>query len=211
MLYVRAWQGKFYSYWFVNLLRKFIDNMNIRIAKVEDAEKLLEIYSYYVLNTALTFEYVVPTIEEFRKRIKNTLEVYPYLVAEINDVVVGYAYASRFHERAAYAWNAEMTIYLDKEFRSQGIGTKLYNKLESLLKKQGIVKTISLITYPSDEYSDFKSMQFHEKMGYKLSGKLEYCGYKFGRWYTTMYMDKMIGEPLSKMSNIRIFEEINCL
>ena len=85
----------------------------IRMAAVEDTQRILEIYEYYVRNTAITFEYTVPTAEEFRQRIENTLKKYPYLVAVRDERIVGYAYAGAFHPRAAYAWCAELTIYLD--------------------------------------------------------------------------------------------------
>ena len=180
----------------------------IRTAKTEDAQKLLDIYSYYVENSALTFEYETPSVSEFQKRIENTLKTYPYLVAEIDNEIVGYAYAGRFHPRAAYSWNAEMTIYLKKDVRRQGIGKKLYSLLEEILKEQGIVKTVALITFPSDEYSNFNSMQFHEKMGYNHAGRMEYCGYKFDRWYTTLHMDKIIGKPENNMKAIKTFDEV---
>lgn len=183
-------------------------DITIRVARVEDAQKLLDIYSYYVEHSALTFEYTTPTLQEFENRIKTTLQTYPYIVAESNNEIYGYAYASRFHQRAAYDWNAEMTIYLKNNILKQGIGKKLYTMLENILKEQGIVKSIALITYPSDEYTKFGSMQFHEKMGYNHAGKIENCGYKFDNWYTTLYMDKMIGKPQNNMQPIKIFNEV---
>lgn len=182
--------------------------IKIRTAKVDDAQALLDIYKYYIEHSALTFEYEVPTLEEFQGRIAHILQHYPYLVAESAGEIIGYAYAGRFQPRAAYAWNAEMTIYLNPNIRRQGVGRKLYTLLEEILKEQGIVKTIAVITFPIDEYSDFNSMQFHEKMGYHLAGKMDYCGYKFGRWYSTIYMDKRINTPAEKMCAIKDFEDI---
>ena len=180
----------------------------IRTAKIEDAKELVEIYSYYVKNTAVTFEYDVPTVEEFQKRIAHILEEYPYLVAESSDEILGYAYAGKYHARAAFAWSAEMAIYLKKDIRQKGIGRKLYTLLEAILKEQGIVKTIAHITMPIDEFSDFNSMQFHEKMGYHLAGKFENIGYKFGHWYSTIWMDKMIGVPEKNMTEVKSFEKV---
>ena len=182
--------------------------IKIRTATPEDADALLEIYGYYVKHSALTFEYEVPSTEEFRGRIAHILEHYPYLVAEADNEIIGYAYAGRFHPRKAYAWNVEMTIYLKKDARRKGVGRKLYSLMEEILKEQGIVKAIAVITFPSDEYSDYNSMQFHEKMGYKLAGRLDWCGYKFGRWYSTIYMDKVIGTPAEDMSEIVDFEAV---
>lgn len=185
-----------------------MENVTIRTASVNDANNLLEIYGYYVENTAVTFEYDVPTLEEFQNRISHTLEKYPYLVAESQEGILGYAYAGRYHPRAAFAWSAEMAIYLKKDIRQKGIGRKLYTRLEEILKEQGVVKTVAHITMPIDEYSDFNSRQFHEKMGYRLTGKFENIGYKFGRWYSTIWMDKMIGELRENMVDVKLFEEV---
>lgn len=186
------------------------DKINIRVARVEDAKELLEIYVYYVKNSSLTFEYEVPTLEEFQSRISNTLKTYPYLVAELDNKIVGYAYASQFHPRAAYAWDVEMSIYLNKDNLRCGVGKKLYTLLEEILKAQGVVKTIAIITEleDKDKYSDFGSMQFHEKMGYNRSRRLIACGYKFGHWYSTIYMDKIIQLPPINPQPIKTFNEV---
>ena len=97
----------------------------LRIATVEDAEAILDIYQYYILNTAITYEYVVPSIEEFRGRIQNTLEQYPYLVCERDGEIVGYAYASRLHPRAAYDYSAESSIYVRHGLTKGGVGKEL--------------------------------------------------------------------------------------
>lgn len=184
------------------------DEVKIRVAVPEDTQAILDIYRYYVENTALTFEYQNPEYDEFRNRIIHTLEHYPYLVAEYSGKIIGYAYAGRFHPRDAYEWNAEMTIYLDVNNRRKGIGKELYTLLEDILREQGLLKTIAVITFPKDEYSDFNSMQFHERMGYNLSGRIDYSGYKFKRWYSTIYMDKMIGIPKENMNHILDFNDV---
>ena len=94
----------------------------IRTVTPDDAPALLQIYSYYVKNTAISFEYDVPTIDEFRRRIEHTLLKYPYIAAEDNGKIIGYAYAGPFKERAAYDWAVETTIYVDKDSRGGGIG-----------------------------------------------------------------------------------------
>ena len=184
------------------------DKVNIRVATLDDAQAILDIYSYYVTNSSLTFEYEIPTLDEFKNRISKVLEFYPYLVAELNGEIVGYAYASRFQTRAAYAWNAEMSIYLKNNTLRQGIGKSLYILLEKVLREQNIVKTIAHITLPVDKYSDFNSVQFHEHMGYNFVGKIDYLGYKFNRWYTGTYMDKLIGVPLENMPNVCAFNTV---
>lgn len=183
-------------------------DIKIRTATVEDAEKLLDIYAYYVKNTAVTFEYEVPSVEEFQGRIRHILEHYPYLVAEADDEIIGYSYAGRFHPRAAFAWDVEMTVYLKHETRRAGVGRQLYTLMEEILKEQGVINAISLIVKPADVYSDYNSVQFHEKMGYKHAGELKNCGYKFNRWYTLIYMDKQIGSMKEKMLPVRDFDEV---
>ena len=102
----------------------------IRSATENDAERLLEIYAYYVKNTAISFEYAVPSVEEFRSRIIHTLEKYPYLVIEENGLIRGYAYAGVFKGRAAYDHCCEMTIYLDHDSKCKGYGRALYSAIE---------------------------------------------------------------------------------
>ncbi len=180
--------------------------MNIRYATVDDAEALLKIYSYYVENTAITFEWDTPAVEEFRSRIENTLNKYPYLVAEENGAVVGYAYASLFRTRAAYAWDVETSIYIQKDFRGKGIGRALLEKLESLLKEQGVLNVYAVVTYTpvEDEYLTHASLKFHTKMKYTKVAEFHKCGHKFNRWYGTVTMEKFLGEhtenpvPVSK-------------
>lgn len=183
-------------------------DIKIRTATVEDAEKLLEIYAYYIKNTAVTFEYEVPSVEEFRERISHILEHYPYFVAENKGEIIGYSYAGRFHPRAAFGWDVEMTVYLKQKVRRAGVGRQLYALMEEVLREQGVVRAISLIVKPEDEYSDYNSIQFHEKMGYRYAGELKDCGYKFHRWYTLVYMDKQIGVTQENMPPVRDFAAV---
>ena len=92
-----------------------------------------------------------------------------------------------------------MTVYIKNNYRGKGIGAKLYKIIEDILKKQRIVKTMVHVCYPSDEYSDFGSMQFHESLGYKVAGRIDNCGYKFNRWYSMVIMDKQISETRNVM------------
>lgn len=183
-------------------------DIKIRTATVEDAEKLLEIYAYYIKNTTVTFEYEVPSVEEFRERISHILEHYPYFVAENKGEIIGYSYAGRFHPRAAFGWDVEMTVYLNQKVRRAGVGRQLYALMEEVLREQGVVRAISLIVKPEDEYSDYNSIQFHEKMGYRYAGELKDCGYKFHRWYTLVYMDKQIGVTQENMLPVRDFAAV---
>lgn len=184
------------------------EDILIRTARPEDAAALLGIYRWYVENTALSYEYAAPSEDEFRGRIINIMKQYPYLVAEQAGEILGYAYASKYREREAYAWNAETSVYLHPDARGKGTGKMLYTRLEELLRAQGVVKLMASITMPKDGYSDFGSLRFHERMGFKLAGRFENCGYKFGCWYTTAIMDKFISEARDNMAPIKTFEEI---
>ena len=175
------------------------NSITIRMATPADAEALLDIYAPYVENTAITFEYDVPSVKEFASRIEHTLEKYPYLVAEENRKILGYAYASPFHDRPAYDWAVETSIYVDQNIKHRGIGRKLHDALENALRDQGILNMNACIAYPpqEDEHLDKNSVEFHSHMGYRLVGEFYKCGYKFNRWYNMVWMEKLIGEHLS--------------
>ena len=185
-------------------------DVTIRAAVIEDAPALLDIYGYYVEHTAITYEYDVPALSDFQDRIRHTLEKYPYLVAQKEDHIIGYAYASAYHPRAAYGWNAEMTVYLDHNERGHRVGQKLYTLLEQLLQEQGIVNALALITPPMTEEDEtvYASMHFHEKMGYELAGRIKNSGYKFDRWFDTVTMQKQLNTPENSMNSIKSFEEV---
>ena len=168
----------------------------IRRATKEDAERLLEIYAYYVKNTAISFEYDVPSLEEFRNRISGTLMKYPYLVLEEDGIIQGYAYAGAFVGRAAYDHSCEMSIYLDRNSTGRGYGRALYETLEQILKDMGMLNLYVCIADPvtEDEYQTRNSEQFHHHLGFYKVGEFHKCGFKFGRWYNMIWMEKIIGE-----------------
>ncbi len=169
--------------------------IEIRTVTPDDAERLLEIYSYYVKNTAISFEYEVPSIEEFRERIVNITKKYPYICAISDGVIIGYAYAGVFHARKAYEHSVELSIYVDLERRRGGCGRALYDALGERLKAQGIKNLYAGVALPpkkEDEYLTFDSFKFHKKMGFKKVGHFRACGIKFGRWYDLVYMEKII-------------------
>ena len=184
--------------------------MRIRIATEADAGRLLEIYAPYVMETAITFEYEVPSREEFAARIRKVLERYPYLVAERDGVIVGYAYASPFHSRAAYSWGVETSIYVDKSCKRAGVGGKLHEALETILRKQGILNMNACIAYPEeeDEYLTGDSVRFHDHLGYRMIGGFKKCGYKFKRWYNMVWMEKHIGEHLDNQPDVKCFDQV---
>ena len=161
----------------------------IRPVTAADAAELVAIYAPYVLETSVTYEYEVPSVEEFRGRIENTTKNYPYLAAVEDGEILGYAYSSSFHPRAAFRWSAEATVYLKQEAHGRGIGRMLYEKLEEILKKQNVQTIIALIADPNPE-----SVAFHEKLGYREVGRLTNCAYKLGQWRGMFYMEKHIGD-----------------
>lgn len=185
-------------------------NITVRVATEDDAQALLELYAPYVEQTAITFEYEVPTVDEFCERIRHTLERYPYLVAELDGVAVGYAYASPFKDRPAYDWSVETSIYVGMEYKRLGIGRKLYDELERLLKLQGILNVNACIAYPreEDEHLTMDSVHFHERLGYQMVGCFHDSGYKFDQWYDMVWMEKMIGEHRSGQSAVVPFAEL---
>ena len=172
--------------------------ITIRNAQMSDAERLLKIYDYYVKNTAITFDYETPSLQEFIHKMEHTMESYPYLVIEKDGCIEGYAYAGVFKDRAAYDWSCEMTIYLDHDALKQGLGRMLYEALEAELKEMGILNLYACIGYPEaeDEYLTKNSAEFHEHLGFVKVGEFHQCGYKFGRWYNMIWMEKMIGERM---------------
>lgn len=182
----------------------------IRIAEEKDAKALLDIYGYYVENTAITFEYTIPSIEEFQERIRTTLDKYPYLVYEEDGKILGYAYVGAFNKRAAARWMVETSIYVKNDVLNKGIGRLLYEELEKILKKQNILKLIACITdsEKEDSYVPKKSVLFHQHMGYKMAGKIKKGGYKFGNWYDLAYMEKEIGEFTKEPEEVVLFSKM---
>lgn len=187
-------------------------SVTIRPATPADAEELLSIYAPYVEHTAITFEYEVPSVEEFRERILHTLQHYPYLVAEktITNSIVGYVYAGPLHVRAAYAWSVETSIYVKEGEKNSGIGKILYTALEKALAAQNMTNLNACIASPlvDDEYLNHNSIQFHEHLGYSMVGEFHKCAYKFGRWYNMVWMEKMIAGHSDRPADVIPFGQI---
>lgn len=170
--------------------------VTLRSATAADAAAIQAIYAPYVRDTAITFEYEIPSVEDMQGRIEATLARYPYLVAEEDGQVIGYAYAGEFKGRRAYDWSVEVSIYLQQGERGRGIGRMLYEELERRCKDQGICNLYACIAYTEcgDEYLTNASVKFHEKLGFDMIGVFHKCAYKFDRWYDMCWMEKRIGE-----------------
>lgn len=161
--------------------------MSVRPAKAEDIPAMLAIYAPFVLETAYSFEYTVPTEEEFLGRFEAHTALYPWLVWEEDGLVGGYAYAGRAFERAAYAWNAEVSCYLAPWCRGRGVGRQLYTALEALLRQQGVRKLYAIITG-----ANTPSLGFHAALGYRRAARFRDAGYKLGAWYDVLWMEKRL-------------------
>ncbi len=181
--------------------------LTIRFAGEEDAAALAEIYRPYVEKTAITFEYEAPDQAEFARRIAHTLQRYPYLIAELDGTVVGYAYVGPLHSRPAYDWSVETSIYVAEGEHGHGTGRALYEKMETVLRLQNVVSVNACIAYPEkeDEYLTYASVRFHQKLGYTMVGQFHQCAYKFKRWYGMAWMEKSIAPRLEDQPPFRPF------
>ena len=184
--------------------------ITIRHAREDDAAALVAIYRPYVLETAVTFEYAVPTVGEFAERIRTISAGYPYLVAECGGRIIGYAYAHRYRERAAYGWTAESSIYIDRDERRSGAGRMLYAALEDCLTRQGVVVVYACIVEPKgdDPYVTRDSVAFHKRMGYTSVGLFNDVGTKFSRWYGTLWMEKRLNDCVSGQGEVIPYPEL---
>lgn len=182
--------------------------MKIEPVKMEDAKELLSIYAPYVQDTAISFEYEVPSLSEFQDRIQNISSVLPYIKAVEAGEILGYAYAGKFKNRKAYDWSVEVTVYVRKDSRKSGIGKLLYHALEDSLKRIGVLNMNACIAIPreNDEHLSNDSYCFHEKMGFRLVGTFHNSGYKFNTWYDMIWMEKIIGEHQKHQGNVRYGE-----
>lgn len=160
--------------------------MKLRFASLEDVPSLLSIYERYI-STEITFEYVLPSQEEFARRVSSVSAIYPYLVAEEQGKLLGYAYAHRIAERAAYSWGAELSIYLHPDAAGQGLGRRLYGALMELLRLQGVRTVYGLVSSPNPA-----SEGLHRSLGFRLMGIQQKAGYKNGRWADLLWFEKSI-------------------
>jgi L-amino acid N-acyltransferase YncA len=158
--------------------------MNIRSVNLNDAAQIAEIYNYYIKNTHQTFETEALSADEMQTRISEISEDYPYLVAEEDGEIYGYAYAAQFKMRQAYEFSAEVSIYVKNDAKQKGIGTRLYEKLFEELKETDIHALIAGISLPNDP-----SVKFHQKLGFSKVAHFREVGYKLGRWVDVGYWE----------------------
>ena len=169
--------------------------LKLRIAQAADVPGILGIYRYYVENTSITFEYDTPTEEAFLTRFERITSQFPYLVAEEDGRIAGYCYAAPAFERAAYQWDADISVYIHEDYQRRGIARALYLAMHELLALQGYYTVYALITGSNE-----RSLAFHKALGYREVGRLPKSGFKFGAWQDVYWMEHELrareGEPL---------------
>lgn len=178
-------------------------SIELRVARPEDAADVLAIYGPIVSSTAISFEEVVPTVEEMGQRILATLQNYPYLVATRDSRVIGYAYASQHRARAAYRWAVDVTVYIASSERRVGVGRRLYEALLPILAKQGFRSIYAGISLPNAG-----SVGLHESLGFNHIGTFPEVGYKLGKWHDVGYWRFELSGDSNPPSEIRRFSEL---
>lgn len=159
----------------------------IRMATAADVPAMLDVYRPFILETAYTFEYTVPTVAAFAARFQRIHRDFPWLVWEEDGNISGYAYADRAFERAAYQWCADLSIYLAPEAQGKGVGRRLYAILEDFLTRQGYCVAYGIVTSANET-----SCAFHEALGYRAAARFDQCGWKFGQWFGTVWYEKRL-------------------
>lgn len=176
----------------------------IRPAAPADACAVRVIYEPYVAHTAVTFEYDVPSEAELSERIERTMLEYPFLILEWQGAVAGYAYASSLRSRAAYRWDAELSIYLAPDAVRQGLGTRLYRALVGLLRAQNIITVYACITTPGHA-----SLAFHEAFGFTRLGAFPHTGFKNGSWHDIVWMECALRERVTPPTEFIPFSSLD--
>ncbi|MBM7710891.1 GNAT family N-acetyltransferase [Enterococcus xiangfangensis] len=164
--------------------------IKVRVATPADAAALVAIYTPYVEETTITFDYEVPSEATFVQNIEETVDTYPYFVAEDEGEILGYAYAHPYKNRAAYDWAVEVSVYVDRTKRGNGTGKVLYQALEAALKKQNVAILTACITGGNQS-----SIHFHTKLGYQEVASFPKIGYKFDQWLDVIWLQKFLTKP----------------
>jgi phosphinothricin acetyltransferase len=172
----------------------------IRLATPADAAGMLDIYKYYVENTAYTFEYDVPSVEEFKSRIQAVIPHFPWLVCELDGQIAGYAYAHKHRDRSAYQWSPESTIYLDHNYHGKGLARVLYETLFAILKLQGFFNVYAGVSSTNEN-----STAFHKALGFEEIGLFRNIGYKLGEWHSNMWYQLHLAKHVSEPATPELF------
>jgi phosphinothricin acetyltransferase len=178
--------------------------MRIRLATPGDARSILDIYAPFIEQTSYTFETETPTVEAFAERIQTYLFNWPWLVSEIDGMIVGYAYATRHRERTAYQWCVEASVYIHNDFHRKGIAHALYTALFEILRRQGFNNVYAVINLPND-----RSVAFHESCGFEYFATYEKVGYKLGKWKNVGWWKLKVNEYGDQPSAPVSFSKLN--
>lgn len=154
----------------------------IRSATTGDAARICEIYNHYVLHSTITFEEQVVSVDAMQQRIDEVVADLPWLVWVDDQLVQGFAYASKWKGRCAYRYSVESTLYLAEGSTSKGIGSKLYEALFTELRQRKLHVVMGGIALPND-----RSVALHEKLGFEQVGHFREVGWKFGKWIDVSY------------------------
>jgi phosphinothricin acetyltransferase len=166
------------------------DDVMIRMAQGSDADAIAQIYAYHVINGTASFDIVPRTSAETEQKIGDILSKgWPFLVAERDNRILGYAYATAFRDRPAYGFTCEDSIYVDTDFMGQGVGVKLLRALMVQATQCGFRQMVAVIGG-----AEPASVKLHSKLGFTQSGRMRSVGRKFGRWLDSVYMQAELGE-----------------
>lgn len=178
------------------------NSLELRLIDNADTQAVLDIYRYYVENTAISFEYEAPSLEEHQQRINTNTINYPWLVCLYNNKIIGFAYGSTHRYRTAYQWSPEATIYLAPDFHTKGFGRILYETLFSLMKLQGYYNVFAGVALPNE-----KSLCFHQALGFKEIGTFKNVGFKHGHWHDTHWFQLILHATSEKPLNPKLLKE----
>ena len=185
----------------------------IRLATINDAKEIRDIYAPNILNASISFETELPSFEEMQSRIQTILQKYPWIVCEVDEKIAGYVYASKHRDREAYQWSCECSIYMNNDFKGKGIGKELYQLLFQILKLQGFRNVYAGITLPNEG-----SISIHEKCGFKHVATYENIGYKFDNWHSVGWWKLQINDydlqpppplKISELNSEMLYERFN--
>ncbi|HWP50682.1 MAG TPA: GNAT family N-acetyltransferase [Clostridia bacterium] len=165
-----------------------MNNIVLRMAREADAQNLLDIYTPYIENTAVTSEEAVPALPEFKNRMTDALLKHPYIVCVIDEKIVGYAYGHQYRNRSSYRWGAELSVYVSGDCQSSNVGVALYSALIAVLRLQGYQTAYGIVILPN-----LPSQRLHEYLGFSAKGILTNACCKMGGWHDIVTYEKHIG------------------
>ena len=176
----------------------------LRLARPADAEGVLKVYAPYIKETAISFEYDVPTPDELAGKIESIGGRYPFLVCELEGEIIGFAYASAHMTRSACMWNAELLVYIDERYLRRGIGHSLYSALMEMLRLQNIQNVYGAVTIPNES-----SEWLHKSMGFDVVGTYRKAAFKLGRWHDVVWYGKKLGSYITPPRTLIPIAEID--